>query len=133
MKDARYSLILLPVFLLVVFARLALAGPETYAQYVMGGMLVNFNHSLTDAEKAELKALIEDSRSREHERVLAHVLINVQHTVSADDRVKLDALLTDKTASIGEKLMATILLNLNHTMADADKDKLLRFGHLPPK
>ena len=100
------------------------AAVETKNVQTMAGILMKLNHFASDAEKTQLKAIVDDKSATAAEKTVATALINVQHKVSDADKPKLEALVKDKDATDGIKTLAQVILNLNHTPSDSEKDKL---------
>jgi hypothetical protein len=102
-------------------------GKPTAVQ-TMAGVLLRLNHFPTDAEKANLKMIVDDKIATEAERTVAQALINVQHKVAGADAPKLQAIVKDPAASESVKTLAAVILSLNHTPTDADKEKLKKIA-----
>jgi hypothetical protein len=105
-----------------------LAAADSKAVQAMAGILMKLNHFPSDAEKATLKAIVDDKNSTAGERTVAQALMNVMHKVSAADKPKLEALVSDKDTSDALKTIAKVILNLNHTPTDAEKEQLKKIA-----
>ncbi len=128
MTNTRRYLPLLALLLSLGAVTTSFAAAETKAVQTMAGILVKLNHFPSDAEKASLKAIVEDKTTTASEKVVAEALMNLQHKVTAGDKTKLDELLKDKAATESVKTLATILVGLNHMPAEADKEKLKKLA-----
>jgi hypothetical protein len=107
---------------------------ETRAVLTMAGILANLNHFPSDAEKEQLKKIVADKATTQHERVIAQALLNVQHKVIGEDRPKLEGVVKDKTTAGSVRRLAQVILNLNHTPSDAEKAELKKLaeGNVTP-
>jgi hypothetical protein len=120
---------IIPLLLAVGLLAGSLAAAETRAVQTMAGILANLNHFPSDAEKEQLKKLIADKETTQHERVVAQSLLNVQHKVSGEDRPKLEAVIKDPKAPEAVKTLARTIVNLNHTPSDAEKAELKKLAN----
>jgi hypothetical protein len=119
---------ILSVFLLIGALGASLAAAQTPAVQTMAGILATLNHFPSDAEKEQLKKIVADKGTTEHERIVAQALLNVEHKVSGEDRPKLEGVVKDKTAPEGVRTLAQVILNLNHTPTDAEKAELKKLA-----
>jgi hypothetical protein len=118
---------LIPVVAAAVVVSLA-AQTQSANVKTMAGILVKLNHFPSDAEKATLKAIVDNKASPEAERTVAQALINLQHQVGSADKPKLEALVKDKATAEPIRTLSTVILSLNHMPSAADKAKLAKIG-----
>jgi len=115
--------LLLAVSIAIPFAA-RVSAAESKPVQTMAGILMKLNHFASDAEKTQLKAIVDDKATTPAEKTVAQALINVQHKVSDADKPKLEALVKDKDTPESIKTLSQVILSLNHTPSDAEKDKL---------
>ena len=90
----------------------------------MAGIMMHLEHYPSDADKAKLKAIVDDKGSTEQERVIATAITNLNHKVAAGDADKLKKVVGDMSAPAEVRDLAGIVLNINHMPSAADKSKL---------
>lgn len=120
---SKYLLVfLLSVVGLMLGAQAALAASAAVRD--MAGIMMHLEHYPSDAEKAKLKAIVDDKGSTEQERVIATAITNLNHKVAAGDADKLKKVVGDMSAPAEVRDLAGIVLNINHMPSAADKSKL---------
>lgn len=95
-----------------------------HALKTMAEITMNLNHYPSDAEKAELKAIIDSDDSSEEEAAIAMALSNMQHSVTEKDAERLADIVDDDAADASARKLAGILLSINHRPSDDDKKAL---------
>ena len=112
---------------LLLFAALpAWAGQEHVA--AMAAMLSHLNHYPSPAEKARLRAIVQDEGSTANERVLARAMINMEHRVKGADAEAVRRVAQDAGASEAERTLAQVLLRLRHMPTAEDRQILQRLA-----
>jgi len=122
MKAIRTGLISMLVTLCLTVAGAAFANSD--AIRTMASITMTLNHFPSDADKEQLKAIVDSDDSTEEEASIAMALMNMQHQVTAGDAQRLHAIVEDDAADADAKTLAEILLGINHMPSDADKAKL---------
>lgn len=108
--------------ILLMISGLALAGSDSIR--TMAGITMRLQHFPSDADKEQLKAIIDSDDSTEEEASIAMALMNLQHQVAAGDAQRLHAIVEDDAADGDAKTLAEILLTIKHMPSDADKARL---------
>lgn len=90
----------------------------------MAGIVMKLNHYPSDAEKAELKAIVANKESTEQERTIATAISNMDHKVAAGDADKLKQVMNDMSAPAEVRDLAGIVLKISHKPSKEDKRKL---------
>ncbi|MEX0963563.1 MAG: hypothetical protein WDZ52_05915 [Pseudohongiellaceae bacterium] len=114
---------------MLVLALLASFSQFTYAdnadaQKVIAGVLVNLNHFPSDADKAALMAVAEDSSVGRGYRALAGVVSAISHSATAEGKEVTSQILASNEAPADLKTLATIVANLSHTASAEAKATL---------
>jgi len=122
MKAIRTGLISLLVTLCLAVAGVAFASSDAIRS--MAAITMGLQHFPSDAEKEQLKAIVDSDDSTEEEASIAMALMNMKHQVAAGDAQRLHAIVEDDSADADAKTLAEILLGINHMPSDADKAKL---------
>jgi oligoendopeptidase F len=82
---------------------------------------MNLNHFPSDADKAELQAIIDSDDATEEEADIAMAVANFQHKVAEKDTERLTDIVNDDSSEADSRTLASILLRTNHTPSDDDK------------
>jgi hypothetical protein len=115
---------LIPMLVVLGLVTAPVALAQTDATRTMARILMHLNHFPSDADKAELAAIVDDEAAGEGERTVARALLNMQHQVSDDDRAALEALARDSAAAENLRTLAGVLADVNHAPTGAQKDEL---------
>jgi len=118
----RILLCLISMLGLLLASQSALAASEAVRE--MAGIMVHLEHYPSDAEKAQLKDIIDSKTSTAQERVLAAAITNLKHHAADADKSKLKQVMDDTSAPAEIRELAGIVLNINHMPSAADKSKL---------
>lgn len=94
----------------------------------MANILLELQHFPTDAQKATLAAIQNDSSYSDAERQVASAIANIQHKVSDADRERLSAIASDESLHESLRTLAKVLVGINHMLSDADKETLRKLG-----
>jgi hypothetical protein len=90
----------------------------------MAGVMLNFAHYPSDAQKATLKGIVDNKASTEQERLLANAILKVEHHAADADKPQLKQLMNDASIPAEVRNLAGIVLNLNHKPSAADTSVL---------
>ena len=110
--------------LAVLLLPLAPVYADEAAQQQMAGVLMELNHFPTDADKASLQALAEDSSLTEAERILAGMLMTLRHMPSAEEKTQLQAIAGDEQAPQAVRDLAAVLHDLQHRVDAEGRETL---------
>jgi len=90
----------------------------------MATIVINLKHYPSEAEKKQLKAIIDDRHSTAGEKLIAGALMRMQHQVGDDDAKKLMKLEADETTPDAERQLSRILRGIAHQPTDEDIRRL---------
>ena len=102
-----------------LFSQLALAQDNASAVRDIAGIVASMNHFASDADKAKLMAISEDSSLAQGVRDMAMAVAHIQHAAPAEDKATMNALASNEQVPEGARALAGIIANFNH-MASAD-------------
>lgn len=118
----KFLWVLLSVAGLMLGAQSALAASAAVRE--MAGIVSHLNHYPSSEEKGRLKAIIGDTGSTEHERVIATAIMNLRHEVESGDADKLRKVTSDMSAPAEVRDLAGIVLSISHKPSSSDKARL---------
>ena len=87
-------------------------------------MLLGLEHRASDADKAMLMEIANDSSSSEAIRKIAMVLHSFEHRANEADKEALTAIAGDGSATDAERTLAGIVAETNHRVSEEAKAKL---------
>ncbi len=107
---------------LMLGAQSALAASAAVKE--MAGIMDHLAHYASDAEKVQLKEIVDSKDSTAQERILATAIADIEHHAADKDKDQLNQVINDTAAPAEVRELASIVLNIAHHPTDADKAKL---------
>ena len=92
----------------------------------MAGILIDMNHFPGEADKAKLKAIVENDSASAHERTLAQAILGIEHTPSDAAKAKLQRIVEDESAPRDVRDLARAILGFQHKPGSDGKERLRR-------
>lgn len=96
------------------------AWADGHTESTLAEILTGMNHFPSDAEKATLNEIAQDTGVSDNLRAIAAAIAGIAHTPSAEAQARLNGILSSDAASEAEKALAVAVLRFEHKLSNED-------------